>query len=235
MKIAIIDDEKEVINQLTEYIGNVSQEIGVTFETACFNEGHTFIDTYDFSYDIVLMDIEIGSENGMVLAESLRQMDSAVTLMFITNMSQYATQGYLVDAIDFIIKPVEYESFLFRFKRAVSRASKQSGKLITISSGSEIYSFPSKEVIYIDIQGHNMTIHSKKEVKTVRASLKSVEAQLSGTPFARCNNSFLVNLSHVRSIVDNEVTLSNGDKLSISRGKKTLFMKAYNRFIGGIL
>jgi DNA-binding LytR/AlgR family response regulator len=235
MKIAIIDDEYEVLTQLTTYIEKASIETGIRFETTCFNEGRTFLDNYDFSYSIVLMDIEMGDENGLELAQNLRKIDSNVILMFITNMSQYAAQGYLVDAIDFIIKPVEYDSFLFRLKRAASRASMQKDILITISSGSEIYSFPSREIIYIEIQGHNMTIHSKKRNNIVRSSLRNVESQLSGAPFARCNNSFLVNLYHIRSIIDNQITLSNGDILSISRGKKVSFFKAYNRFIGGIL
>ena len=234
MKIAIIDDEQTVIDQLANYIEKASHELDIKLEVASFNEGHPFIDSYDYSYDIVLMDIEIGSENGMELANKLRQKDTNVTLMFITNMSQYATQGYLVDAIDFIVKPVEYDSFLFRLKRAISRASVQNGKLISIASGSEMYSFPSKEIIYIEIQGHNLTIHSTQSIKSVRSSLKSVESQLSGAPFARCNNSFLVNLFHIRSIEGSEITLSSGDVLTLSRGKKMTFMKAYNRFIGGI-
>ncbi len=235
MRIAIIDDEQVVIEQLTGFIKRAESELNMQLEAFPFLSGESFISGYDFSFDIVLLDIEIGAENGMDIARKLREMDKNVTLMFITNMSQYAVQGYLVDAVDFVVKPVDYDSFLFRIKRAISRATIQSGKLIKLNSGSDIFTFPSSEIIYIEIQGHNMTIHSQNGVQSLRSSLRTVEKQLSGAPFSRCNNSFLVNLNHIRSIVDNNITMSNRDVLTISRGKKASFMNAYSRFIGGII
>ena len=67
------------------------------------------------------MDIQLSDLDGMEAAKKLRRLDSSVTLIFVTNMANFAVRGYEVDALDFIVKPVEYFSFALKLDRALER------------------------------------------------------------------------------------------------------------------
>ena len=76
-----------------------------------FTDGDEITEGYRPNYDIILMDIEMCFMNGMTAAQEIRKLDPEVVIIFITNMVQYAIQGYAVGALDYILKPVNYEEF----------------------------------------------------------------------------------------------------------------------------
>ena len=79
------------------------------------------------------MDIEMPHLNGMEAAQKIRELDKEVVIVFITNMAQYAIKGYEVDALDFILKPLNYYTFSMRFTRAVGRVKNREGKRICLN------------------------------------------------------------------------------------------------------
>ena len=79
------------------------------------------------------MDIEMRFMDGMTAAEKIREHDSEVVIIFITNMPQYAIKGYLVDALDYVLKPVSYFAFSQRIDRALVRMKKRDRKYLTIA------------------------------------------------------------------------------------------------------
>lgn len=76
------------------------------------------------TFDIVLMDIAMPHMNGLEAARRLRGIDSSVCLIFITTLAQYAIRGYEVDALDFLVKPVQYELFRLKLEKALYYISK---------------------------------------------------------------------------------------------------------------
>ena len=112
IQIAIVEDEEIYVKQLTEYIRKYQTERGRSIKVTVFGDGEDITENYSGGFDIILMDIQMQFMDGMTAAEKIRQMDQKVIIMFITNMIQYAVRGYEVDAMDYVVKPVEY--FLFR-------------------------------------------------------------------------------------------------------------------------
>ena len=106
MKIAIVEDEIQYVNQLENQIKKYAIDKGVEIDTTIFSDGMSFIENYKPIYDAILMDIEMPHLDGMAAASELRRVDEDVPLMFITNAPQYAISGYKVRAIDYVIKPV---------------------------------------------------------------------------------------------------------------------------------
>ena len=80
------------------------------------------------------MDIEMEFMNGMDAATKIREVDREVIIIFITNMAQYAIQGYAVYALDYVLKPISYFAFSQKLQRAVGRMKKRKERYINIVS-----------------------------------------------------------------------------------------------------
>ena len=119
LEIAIVEDEENYRNVLCEYLKKYEQETGQEIHMSVFTDGDEIVENYTAKYDIILMDIEMQFMNGMDAARKIREVDKAVIIIFITNMAQYAIQGYEVDALDYILKPISYFAFSQRIQRAV--------------------------------------------------------------------------------------------------------------------
>ena len=122
MRIAIVEDEQQQRELLRDYVCQYARDTGAHHTVELFGSGEELLERYSPQYDIILLDIEMPGLNGMETAERIRARDADVVLMFVTNMAQYAVGGYAVGALDFVLKPVNYNTFSLRFARAVKRA-----------------------------------------------------------------------------------------------------------------
>lgn len=104
--IAIVEDSKEATDVLKSYFDRFSEEMGARFNVVCFDNALDFLENYSSAFNLVLMDINMPHMDGMEASHRLREIDNNVTLIFVTNMAQYAIRGYEVGATDFIVKPV---------------------------------------------------------------------------------------------------------------------------------
>lgn len=231
--IAIVEDEEVFSRQLTEYLDRYKQENGLSFTVSVFKNGEDIVKDYRKDYDIILLDIDMPVMNGMQAAEAIRQQDSDVVLMFITNMASYALKGYEVDALDFVMKPINYYTFSARFARAVKRAEQKSRQHILITLPDGIKRFRIADILYIEVQNKMLHYHTVNEIYTVRGTMQGAEKSLEGYPFAKCNHWYLVNLMHVSQVKEYTATVGDSE-LEISRRNKTSFLRALTQHIGGI-
>ena len=172
------------------------------------------------------MDIEMPLMNGMEAAEKIRNIDSEVTIIFITNMAQYAIRGYKVNALDYILKPISYIPFSETIKKAVRIYDKDKGGFIVISHKGGTEKIMTDNIYYIESQGHRLTFHtSKGTYETTTYSMKEIEQMLLTYRFKRCNSGCLVNLKYVTGYNGNELKIMD-TSVSISRGKKNDFLAA---------
>lgn len=111
VSIAIVEDNEKERAYIRSCLDEISKQEEIPLHVEEFSSGTAFLGNYQPVYDIVLMDIEMPVMNGMETARMLRKIDETVLLLFVTNMSQYAVQGYDVDALDFIVKPINPYSF----------------------------------------------------------------------------------------------------------------------------
>lgn len=134
MDIAIIEDnEKDVeklLGALSEY---ASYHPEYDFKVKTFNGGIPFFEG-NSGFDVVFVDIEMPTMDGMEVCRKLREFDKNVAIIFVTNMTQYAIDGYSVNAFDFIVKPFNYNSFAMRFDRLMQSLVRFTDKKIKIKS-----------------------------------------------------------------------------------------------------
>ena len=125
VNIAIVEDDKDQAQLLESALARYSDEFRVPLRTTVFYNAMAFLSKYSGDYDIVFMDILMPMMNGMDASRILREKDDKVMVIFVTNMQQYAIQGYEVGAFDFILKPIRYPEFKLKFTRAVSKLMPQ--------------------------------------------------------------------------------------------------------------
>ena len=105
IRVAIVEDEAAVREQLAGYVQRCTRQYGTLFEVTMFTDGLEILEEYRPVYDIIFLDVEMPQLDGMETARRIRAMDSEVQLIFITNMAQYAIKGYAVGALDYVLKP----------------------------------------------------------------------------------------------------------------------------------
>ena len=138
IKIAVVEDELEMSNILVNFINKFFEENELDVKVTVFNNALKFLDAYNFNFDLIFMDINMPSLDGINASKKLREIDSEVMLIFVTSLAQYAIKGYEVNAFDFIVKPISYYNFALKLTRAIDNLSKDDAKIIVINSKTSI-------------------------------------------------------------------------------------------------
>lgn len=233
IKIAIVEDDLNDRSRLAEFIQKYNKEKNsYSFDIKEYANPNEFLKEYSCNFDLIFLDIKMPGMNGMDLAKIIREKDKEVILFFITSLAQYAINGYEVEALDFVVKPIEYPEFVLKFSKAISRLNLGEDESILLTFNRDSIKIYLNDIEYIESFGHSIIYHvNGKEYKST-GSLKSVEAKINNKSFAKCNSGYLVNLKHVTSITDSYCVIGD-NKLLISRPKKKEFKQAFLDYICG--
>ena len=152
-------------------------------------------------------------------------------LFFVTNMPQYAPSGYEVDAIDYCIKPINYNSLSVKLDKAVRVLAQRQGLPVRIKTREGFRVVSSSDILYIEVQGHDLMFHTARETIGSYGGLGEREKELQGREFARCSASVLVNLRYVTGLYGDEIAVG-GERVKIGRTRKKEFLIQLNRYLG---
>ncbi len=232
LRVAIVEDSPRDAEQLTTCLQRFSRKHGMEIEIQRYENALLFLQGYKGDFDIVFMDIDMPMMSGMEAARSLRQVDPHVLLIFVTALARFALNGYEVDAYDFIVKPVQENFFEAKMNRAVKKLSSEQRTRLLIKSGDKSVRIFADEIIYVDIFNHVLTFHTEQGPFSTRGTMKDLMETLDGSLFAMCNKSYVVNMRHIEMLDGDEAVMTNGDRLPISRPRKTAFMQQIADFYG---
>ena len=231
LRIAIVEDEDVFAQELLSYLTRFERERGETFLISRFSDGDEIADPYPGGFDLILMDICMRFMDGMTAAEKIRESDDQVVIIFITNRADYAIRGYQVDALDYVLKPVNYISFAQKMSRALERIAGRRTKKIGLNTRSGLLRIDIDRIWYIESHGHEITYHTKLGDYMVRERIQDIEKVMEADGFFRINKGCLVNLRHVDGIQDH-CALVGGNRLPVSRARKAEFMAALTKSLG---
>ena len=234
LRLAIVEDEQAYIDQLNDYIRKYRHEHGTDLSVSVFRDGDEIVEKYSGSFDIILMDIQMQFMDGMTAAEEIRKVDQNVIIIFITNMEQYAVRGYQVDALDYIVKPVEYFSFSRKLDRAISRIRRHDSSFLTIHAGGGIYKIPASRILYLVSEGHNLLFYTTGGEYTSRMNISDAEKELAPCGFYRCGKGYIVNLEKVDAYVDGMCRIGS-HTIPVSRAKKKEFLSVMTEYMSSRL
>lgn len=233
MRVALVDDSLDDASLLEKYLQQYCREKSLTCTHVHYKSGTDFLEHYQPRFDLVIMDIDMPGISGVDAARRLRADGDNVVLMFVTNMPQYALAGFEVEAVDYILKPVTYQTFALKLERALRFVLRNREEQLALRTAEGLVSVSTADILYVESVLHYLIYNTVNGEHKVRGTMAQAEKELQPFRFARCSSGLLVNLRYVKSIEKEDVVL--GDvRLKMSRGKRLEFMNAFTRYLGGI-
>ncbi len=227
-EIAICDDEEKQ----RAYIKSLVEEwLHQTFHHAKIQEYASseqllFEQAYDRT-QILFLDIEMEKMDGIALAREIRRHNRQMQIIFVTGYMEYIQEGYDVEALHYLLKPVSQEKIDSVLERAVERL-KTADAVLLVECGGEVLRLPLKEIRFIESNRNYNIIHADTDYE-MRGTLSELEGKLDEA-FVRVGRSCLVNLNYVRRIGKTELILNTGEKLLVPRGSYKKLNEAFIKY-----
>ncbi len=219
--ITIIDDsapDREFVSGcVTEWANLTGRTVSIKYycsaEEFILNHGES--DERADEPRIYLLDIEMGSMNGVELATTIRRRNRMCQIVFITGYNDYIADGYEVEALNYLLKPVRREKLCEVLDKAAAKL-KINERCLLVRQSDEIARVPLYSIRFIEVQLNYITVHADENY-TVKSTLSAVSKELDEY-FYRIGRSYIINLRFVRRVRKNEVLLSSGEVIPLPRG-----------------
>lgn len=217
MDIAIVEDEEVHSSLLRQYILAWAAERSRTVHTFIYGNAESFLFSLeDGAPDAVFADIQMPGMNGMDMIRKLREKDSEMPVVFTSGLSEYLREGYEVQALHYLIKPISAEKVFECMDRVCSR--KNTRELFTARTEDGVVRLDLREANYCEAQGHytRFSMADRTEIRVMK-SISELERELPEEAFVRCHRSYLCNLENVKQIMQDRVIFDNGESAPVSR------------------
>ncbi|NLW39651.1 MAG: response regulator transcription factor [Tissierellia bacterium] len=234
INIAIVDDEEVQVQLLTKYVENWACKKNIKLIVDSFYSGESFEFSWsmDKRYDVLLLDIQMPGLNGVELAKKIREEDQIINIIFITAIPDYIGEGYNVEAINYLIKPIDEKKLYECLDRAFEKTPKEE-KVLLVEEQGEIHRIVQGDILYIESFGHNLEINTIDERYNIRKNIGNMEKELDDKDFVRCHRSYIVGLRYVKRIGKNELELDNGIIIPVSRRQYAKTNRAFIEYYRG--
>lgn len=218
LKIAICDDEQNQIEYITALVSSWSVGTGHTSDIRTFASAEAFLFEYeeDRAYDILLLDVEMANISGIELAKRIRKDNNRAEIVFITSHFEFVGEGYEVDALHYLIKPVSADKLCKVLSKAVERLSADPPSVVITCEGETVKLYEG-DILYVESFLHYIVIHTKAKEYKIKESISAFEEKLSDD-FYRIHRSYIASLKHITKISRTSINIGK-DELPLSRGK----------------
>lgn len=217
-RIAICDDERSQAELLRGYVEDWAAGRRELADTGIFPSGDAFLFAWedDKSWDALLLDIQMDGTDGMALARTLRGQGCGIPIVFVTGVPDYISQGYEVEALHYLMKPVSREKLFACLDRAAERSAHESVLLLDSVDGQTLRLSP-RDIALLEAAGHRTRITLQNgDCLEVKASFRELCAKLPDG-FVQCHRSYAAGLRHVQRLQKDQLTLDSGQRVPVSR------------------
>ena len=214
MRIAICDDDNFERDAIKRMVGNIS--ICKTATISGFADGSTLLKAHGIEpFDIILLDVDMPDRTGIEIGNHLRKSDSASILIFVTSYPQYAIEAYDCDAFHYLLKPINRVKFEQVLTKAVNHYNTMHAS-VRLETRNGIYVIPVNDIYYIECLRKNLIYYTAQQRYTVRDTLSNAMSKLHPYGFCQTHQGYIVNMSKIKRIAANEVTLLDNTTVMIS-------------------
>lgn len=242
MHIIICDDAilyRSAIQQAIENWSKASNHADI--QVSAFHSSEDLLEFFikGAKADLLFLDIEIPHElSGLQLAYKIREVCSDVAIVFVTNYDEYVYEGYAVNALRFLRKPVLYDDIFFCCSYVYNRLSLNQANSVALYSGNIRFTLRYLEILYIEAHSHTLYIFTTNQSSPIKiaSKLTDVIKMLSDQLFVFCHRSYIVNIAHIRLLTRTKIILSNGSEIPVSRTYVEKLNDSFDRYFrGGII
>ena len=220
MDIAVVDDEKAIREHICALIEE--QQPGSRIEA--YPTGEELL-TSGKRFDIVFLDIQMEGMNGIEAARNLREQQGDTVLIFITGIKEYVFDALDLYAFQYLLKPIDEDKFAEVLQRAVREVGRKKERRVLFIKSRNL-TLDQSEILYIESRAKKVEIHTVRQTIEIYAAMDELEGQL-GEEFYRCHRAYIVNMDCITEYDSESITLTNGDRVYLTKKKYGEFVKAY--------
>ena len=221
MKVALCDDEQIYLDALHAAVNKWAEKEQCidSIHVYEFKSSEDLLDAVEsgLGIDLLFIDIQIPNElSGLEAAKQIRRSNELISIVFVTNYAEYASEGYYVNALRYLRKPIAYE----RTEECLTIAYKQwklrKNEYAVIATKKQKLILPYIDILYVETQGHSLLLHMTNHQEIVITyKMQDLIKLLPKHLFTVCHRCYLINLMYVRRITKVNVTMSNGAVIPI--------------------
>lgn len=217
-KIAICDDDQDQIECISSIVSSWGRQNSFTCDMDVFHSAEAFLFAYEDhkGYDILLLDVEMKDMTGIELAKQIRKDNDRAEIIFITSHFEFIGEGYEVDALHYLIKPISEEKLMQVLSKAAEKLSVEPSSLVINCDGETVRLYE-WDILYVESYLHYIVIRTRDKEYKIKENISAFEQKLSDD-FYRIHRSYLVSLKHITRISRTSVHIGDTE-LPLSRGK----------------
>jgi two-component system response regulator LytT len=225
-RIAICDDEEHFRHWMRDQVETILQEKGVEFALDIFPSGETllsYLKENQPGFDLIFLDILMGGLTGIEVAKKIREQTKGISLVFTTSTDQFVFDGYDVQALQYLLKPVDP----IKLEQVIQRDLKKrlESKHFQFQIKTTSYHIPFDDILYFESELKATKLITASTTYRLPNPISEVEARLPKFIFCRNHRGFIANLKHVTEINRKYLTLNQSINLPIGK----IFAKNTNR------
>lgn len=235
LKVAVCDDSRTDQEYVSGLLRSFAEATGRDIEIYTFLSAEEFLFRYaeEKDFQILILDIEMGNMNGVELAGKLRKDNHDLQILFVTGFPDFMAEGYEVDAIHYLLKPVTQERFFRAMEKAAERL-KQAQPVLLLQENGETMRIVVNSIYFVEVFSHSCVLHTTDGNVECRTAISRLESEL-GSQFIRVHRAFLVNIEYMKRIAKTEILLENGETVPLARRKYSEVNLAFINYFGGRL
>lgn len=209
MKIAVCEDISEEAEWLCEVIYRWSVENEKAVEITSYADAASFsFALEDILFDVLFLDIRMPGEDGVTLAKRLRKQAYDLSIVFVTGEREYIMEGYEIEAVNYLLKPLEEEK-VFQCLNRICEKSRKQEPFIILKTEDITVKLLQREIYLVEVFGHRLVYVTEKGNFEVVSTMKQARQELREEWFVTCHRGVLVNLLYVDFVGKNSLLLSD--------------------------
>lgn len=232
-RILVVDDEAPAREKIGRFLDQLDQDVQVRFATNA-KQAIAFLE--EAVFDLMFLDIQMPQMNAFEMLERLNRK-TLPAIIFSTAFDRYALQAFDVHAVDYLLKPYDFERFAKAIQRVIKAKEQEPDSanriigmlkdwksttkvldVIWVNKAGKIVPVHMNQVEYLESDGNYVTLHTQQERFLLRQSLKEIHTQLDQTQFIRVHKSYIAN----KGLIQELLPKSHGDLIAILKSKRSI-------------
>jgi DNA-binding LytR/AlgR family response regulator len=226
-RVALCEDERVFSEAQEKICRGILEKLNIGHSISVFENSAAFWSAFSNGarYDLMLLDIVMGETDGLELARKIRGHDGDAAIVFITSSPEYAVQGYDVNALHYLMKPLDGEKLEKTIASDYERRFRRQS--LIFKSGTQNLRIPVNDVICLESADRRVVITLPDGTADCSGKLSEMLESLPKDTFIRCHVGYIINLKMIKKLTRTEAVAVNGKVIPISRAYSQAVQQAF--------
>ena len=218
MRICLVDDDSTQLDYLKLLISKWSNINNVNIDVNFYHsaEEMLFENEKSYPFDMIILDIQMGNINGLELAKRIRETDTQVLIAFISGMADYVFEGYNVQAVRYILKPV-IEEKVYELLDYLKKYKSTDRKYLVLSAFGEKRKVYFDEIVYLESKGHYVSFYLVDKQYEYKYNISDLCGELPEADFVKTHRSYIANVKYIERVTKTDCYLLKDISIPLSR------------------